>query len=166
MVVLQKLLYLAVKCLRKFLRVKGAWATYRQIQLATITQLEAAAITLDSRYKVLTLDEWKQIIQSDTLNISKKWKKDVFDCDNFALVFSAHCAEFYEVNTAGIAVGKVKDANTDEYIGRHAYNVLAVREGNEVVMYVYEPQTDELGKASRHTRLGDWIYETEFVIFG
>ena len=118
------------------------------------------------RDRVLTLDEWNQIIQSDTLNVAKKWKKDVFDCDNFAIAFSAHCAEYYEVNSAGIAVGKVRDADTLEEVGKHAYNILAVKENEELVLYLYEPQTDGLAKAGRQVKLDSWIYETEVVVFG
>jgi len=152
--------------LKRFLRVSGDWADWRQLQVAVVSQLGAAAITLDEKYKVLTLDEWNQIIQSDTLNVAKKWKKDVFDCDNFAIAFSAHCAEYYEVNSAGIAVGKVRDADTLEEVGKHAYNILAVKENEELVLYLYEPQTDGLAKAGRQVKLDSWIYETEVVVFG
>ena len=154
------------KVLRHFLRVEGEWVDYKQITVATVTQIGAVATTLDKRYKVLTLDKWKEIIKTDTLNETKKWKKDVFDCDNFALVFSAHCAEFHEVNSAGIAVGTIYDANTLNKIGKHAYNILAVKEGDQLVLYLYEPQTDGLTVASKKTKLGNWVYETEVVVFG
>lgn len=152
--------------LKYFLRVSGDWADWRQLQVAVASQLGAAAITLDERYKVLTLDKWCQIIESDTLNVVRKWKKDVFDCDNFAIAFSAHCAEYYEVNSAGIAIGTVRDADTLEKVGKHAYNILAVKEDEELVLYLYEPQTDGLAKAGRQVKLGSWIYETEVVVFG
>ena len=152
--------------LKHFLRVSGDWADWRQLQVAVASQLGAAAITLDEKYKVLTLDEWSQIVQSDTLNVVKKWKKDVFDCDNFAIAFSAHCAEYYEVNSAGIAIGTVRDADTLEEVGKHAYNILAVKENDELVLYLYEPQTDGLAKAGRQVKLGSWVYETEIVVFG
>ena len=156
---------LLTKLLRFLLRVEGEWVTNKQILLVTATQLKAIAITLDEKYKVLTLDQWKQIIQSDTLNETKRWKKNVFDCDNFALVFSAHCSEFYEVNSCGIAIGTVYNAYTNEKIGEHAYNVLAVKENDELVLYLYEPQTDELTKAKKRAKLGNWIYDTKVVVF-
>lgn len=170
MIVLEKVFKVLVKILKRmlkhFLKVNGDWVDWRLLQLAVVTQLGTAAITLDQKYKVLTLDEWKQIIRSDTLNITKKWKKDVFDCDNFAITFNAHCAEYYEVNTAGIAIGTIKHAGTLKNLGKHAYNILAVKENNELVLYLYEPQTDGLVKAGKQVRLGNWIYETEIVIFG
>ena len=166
MAVVKYIYKLLSKILRHFLRVEGEWVDYKQIEVATVTQIGAVVFTLDRKYKILTLDKWKEIIESDTLNETKKWKKDVFDCDNFALVFSAHCAEFYEVNSAGIAVGAIYDANTLEKVGKHAYNILAVKEGDQLVLYLYEPQTDGLTVAGKKTKLGNWIYETEIVVFG
>jgi len=168
--IVEKIYKMSVKVLRwmlrHFLRVSGDWVSHMQLYHAVMLQVGAAPVMLDSRYKVLTLDEWERIIQSDVLDSTKEWKKDVFDCDNFAIAFSAHCAEYYEVNSAGIAIGTVRDADTLEEVGKHAYNILAVKENDELVLYLYEPQTDGLAKASRQVKLGNWVYETEVVVFG
>jgi len=87
----------------------------------------------------------------------------VFDCDDFAIVFKAHVSEFYELNSVGIAIGKVYDVNTLKFIGYHAYNVIIVKD-KDYAVYLFEPQTDGLTKADKRTKLGNWIYETEWVL--
>ena len=87
----------------------------------------------------------------------------MFDCDDFAIVFKAHVAEFYEINSVGVAIGKVYDANTLRFIDYHAYNVIIVKD-NDCSVYVYEPQTDGLAKADKRTKLGNWIYETKWIL--
>ncbi|MCD6148176.1 lectin MOA-related protein [bacterium] len=126
-------------------------------------RLKCNVIPLDGRYKLVSLDTWKKIIQSDTLNLTKKWHRDVFDCDDFAIVFKAHVSEFYEINSVGVALGRIYDAKTSKYIGYHAYNLIVAKNGN-IELYVYEPQTDELVKAEKRARLGNCIYETDMVI--
>ena len=151
---------------RYFIGIDGEWVSSFYLEGLVHENIGCKVIFLDGRYKVPTIDVWRKIIKADILDKVKKWREDVFDCDNFALVFSAHCAEFYGVNTAGIALGNVYDANTLELVGYHAYNVLVAKEDGKIVLYIYEPQTDGLAKASKKTRLGDWIYETEKIIFG
>jgi len=126
-------------------------------------KLKCDVIPLDGKYKLVSLDTWKRIIQSDTLNLTKKWHRDVFDCDDFAIVFKAHVSEFYEINSVGIALGRIYDAKTNEFIGYHAYNLI-VAENEDIELYVYEPQTDELAKAEKRTKLDNYIYETDMVI--
>ena len=126
-------------------------------------RLKCNVIPLDGKYKLVSLDTWRKIIQSDTLNLTKKWHRDVFDCDDFAIVFKAHVSEFYEINSVGIALGRIYDAKTDEYIGYHAYNIIVAKNGG-IELYVYEPQTDELVKAEKRAKLGNRIYETDMVI--
>jgi len=162
-----EILYKILKwVIKRVLTVDGEWVDWKQLSIAVATTLGCAPICLDQKYKLITLDDWKEIIKSDTLNITKEWKQDVFDCDNFAITFNAHCAEFYEVNTAGIALGKLYDAYTLEFLGNHAFNVLVAKKDNQLKLYVYEPQTDELAEASKKTKVGDKIYEVEAVIFG
>ena len=126
-------------------------------------RLKCNVIPLDGRYKLVSLDTWKKIIQSDTLNLTKKWHRDVFDCDDFAIVFKAHVSEFYEINSVGVALGRIYDVKTNKYVGCHAYNLIVAKNGS-IELYVYEPQTDELVKAEKRTKLGNCIYETDVVI--
>jgi len=126
-------------------------------------RLKCNVILLDGKYKLVSLDTWKKIIRSDTLNLTKKWHRDVFDCDDFAIVFKAHVSEFYEINSVGVALGRIYDVKTNKYVGCHAYNLIVAKNGS-IELYVYEPQTDELVKAEKRTKLGNCIYETDVVI--
>ena len=158
-----KLLY---KLLKRTFGVKGEMVFNSVINTRLVSTLGCKTMLLDLWYKVVDLNTWKEIIQSDTLNSIKKWKRDVFDCDNFAIVFMAHVEELYEINSVGLAIGKIYDANSNKLVGYHAFNVIVVKEGNDLEVYLYEPQTDGLAKASKRTKLGNWLYEVDWVIMG
>lgn len=161
-----KILGLFGVIVRRLTRVVDGWADYVAIRTAVAVQIGAVPICLDEKYRVPTLDEWVEIINSDRLNEEKEYMKDVFDCDNFAIVFSAHCSEKYNINSAGVAAGRIYSAKTGEFLGLHAYNLLVVDEDSHVVLYLYEPQTDEYVRAESRTKLGNFIYETMYVVFG
>lgn len=158
-----KLLY---KLLKRAFRVEGEMVFNSVINTKLVSTLGCKTMLLDLWYKVADLNTWKEIIQSDTLNLIKKWKRDVFDCDNFAIVFVGHVNELYEINSVGLAIGRVYDVNTGKFVGYHAFNVIVVKEGDDLEVYVYEPQTDGLAKASKRTKLGNWLYEVDWVIMG
>lgn len=159
-VLLQRLL---LKLIRRKYKIGNDWVNNSYVTLLLKQTIGCKVKILDLYYRVVDLETWKKIIQSDTLNLTKKWHKDVFDCDDFAIVFKAHVAEFYEINSVGVAIGRVYDANTLEFIGYHAYNVIIVRD-DDCNVYLYEPQTDGLAKADKRTKLGNRIYETEWVL--
>jgi len=162
-ILLAKLLY---KLIKRVFRVEGEKVSWIVINTKLTSVLGCDTMLLDSWYKVVDLDTWKEIIQSDLLNLTKKWKKEVFDCDNFAITFVGHVSELYEINSVGIALGKVYDASSNKLVGYHAFNVIVVKEDKDLGIYVYEPQTDGLAKASRRTKIGNWIYEVDLVIMG
>jgi len=164
---ISKLIYYLTKILSKITKIIHKIKDFEEsgayIHGLIKCSLKCDVIPLDGKYRLVNLDTWKRIIQSDTLNLTKMWHRDVFDCDDFAIVFKAHVSEFYEINSVGIALGKIYDAKTDEYIGYHAYNIIVAKNGG-IELYVYEPQTDELVKAEKRAKLGNRIYETDMVI--
>jgi len=162
-ILLARLLY---KLLKRTFRVKGEKVSWIVVNTKLTSVLGCDVMLLDNWYKVVDLNTWKEIIQSDVLNLTKKWKKEVFDCDNFAITFVGHVNELYEINSVGIALGRVYDANSNKLIGYHAFNVIVVKEGKDLEIYVYEPQTDGLAKADKRTKLSNWIYEVDLVIMG
>ena len=162
-----KFLYrLAISWIKNRYKIHGEWAEDKLLYATVIDQLRCVPILLDRRYRVTTLDKWKEIIESDTLNEIKKWKKDVFDCDNFALAMVAHVNEVYELNSIGFAIGTVKKPSTLEEVGKHAYNVIAAKDNGKLTLYILEPQNDEIVLATPKARLRNYIYETEVVVFG
>ena len=164
---INKLIYYLTKILSKIVKIIHKIKDFEElgayIHGLIKCSLECDVIPLDGKYKLVSLDTWRKIIQSDTLNLTKKWHRDVFDCDDFAIVFKAHVSEFYEINSVGIALGKIYDAKTNKFISYHAYNLIVAKNGN-IELYVYEPQTDELVKAEKRTKLGNCIYEIDTVI--
>jgi len=152
--------------MKKKLKVEGGWIKNDTLYFAVARQMGTIPILLDRRYRVTTIDEWYKIIKSDNLNEVKKWKEDVFDCDNFAMAIVARVNEMYELNSIGIAIGTLKDAETMEMLGKHAYNVIAADVDGTVKLFILEPQTDEIVEAKPSTKIGDRIYETEIVVFG
>lgn len=161
-----KVLGLLGVLVRRRTRVVDGWVDSIAIETAVITQIGAIPICLDERYRVPTICEWVDIIKSDKLSRKKKYIRDVFDCDNFAIVFSAHCSEGYNINSAGIAVGRIYNAETGKFLGLHAYNILAANKDSYVRLYLYEPQTGGYVVADSKTKLGSLIYETMCVVFG
>jgi len=117
----------------------------------------------DGKYWFTSLEAWKRIVTSDKLNETKQYKLDRFDCDNFAIAFSAHVAENYDLNSAGIAIGAVLDKD-NKLLGYHAYNCLIVKNGDKTELWLYEPQTDHMNKASRETVMGGVVYRTDLII--
>lgn len=92
----------------------------------------------DLEYCSFNLDEWK-IILTDIFNELKPketYKSRIFDCDDFALVFSgvltysAFKSEFTEQPAFAIAWSNV-----------HAFNLFI---DNENKIYVYEPQSNDI----------------------
>lgn len=121
----------------------------------------------DKKYRLTDFETWKAIIAMDWSD-KREYIYDIFDCDNFAFLFSARIADYFELNSAGTAFGSIYDKNTGKYIGEHAFNIIVTQEnlGNKKII-VYEPMTDgycefEKGK---DIIIGNWIYKPRWLIF-
>lgn len=93
---------------------------------------ETTQIFDDNEYYFTDEKGWLSIL--DKMKLSPKYKKDRFDCDNFADLVRAYLSENYGLNGCGKAYGHVP-----EY---HCFNVLLVPNG----YIIYEPQTREIVK--------------------
>lgn len=92
----------------------------------------------DLEYCSFSLDEWK-IILSDIFNELKPketYKSQVFDCDDFALVFSGVLA--YSVFKSGFTE---QPAFAIAWSNSHAYNLFI---DNNNAIYIYEPQNNSI----------------------
>jgi len=93
----------------------------------------------DSTYYIPSYEDAVEIINNSALD-RKKWAKDRFDCDDFALVLKSHFAE------AAYAEGKRRAAHCfgivwGEFPTPHAINWMIAGDGG---LLFIEPQTDEV----------------------
>jgi len=128
--------------------------------LQDITENKLNYISLaDQNYYLIPWEQWKQIIEVDWTD-KKKYLKDRFDCDNFAFLFAARMAEIFDINSAGVAHGKVN-------IG-HFWNAIVVKDNmGNLRLYYYEPMKDlytEFKKGSQPI-MGSWSYTTYSLRF-
>ncbi len=122
-----------------------------------LTGLSAAEIRLaDKKYYTVDWQTWLAIIKWDWVN-EKKWLSDKWDCDNFANYFSSRVAYLFHLNSCGSVSGNIKDANTDEMIGPHRFNMIVT---NDWELYLYEPMIDFYCKIKKGEKgvCGIWRY--------
>jgi len=136
-------------------------------ELSKLIQQKCKSTTVwcwDGKYYYVSLEDWKKIINKDTLD-RMKWLAEYHDCDNFATQFSAYVDIFFQINSAGIAIGEVLDKN-NRVIGYHAWNCLIVQENDKAEVYFYEPQGDILKKVESCIVNMDWAkYSADIIIF-
>ncbi len=138
--------------------------------LSQQTGLSPSTISLaDEKYHCVSWAKWEAIKEYD-LTDRLLYYADVFDCDNFAFLFSSLSTMNYHLNSAGVAFGNVYGVKTGALITRHAFNLIITQdEGGIMNLYLFEPQTDDscLFKKGRDNiieRLG-WRYVPDWLIF-
>lgn len=116
----------------------------------------------DRKYHTIGWEDWKGLIKWDWID-EREYLNEIFDCDNFAHVFSGHMMEIYVLNTAGIGMHiHLVDPEDESHIGYHRANVIYTKEGD---LYLYEPMTDEFTKMeSTSPVIGDWQYDFNSII--
>ena len=106
------------------------------------TGVDSNSISMaDEKYFMTSWAKWGQIIDYDLID-QMIYKADKYDCDNFAGSFSNRAAEIYELNTCGIAYGSIYNAETDSYLGEHAFNIIVTYDNGKINLICYEPMTD------------------------
>jgi len=86
----------------------------------------------DDEYYLPSLENWKIVLETARDWASKTlppYKKNRFDCENFALAIWAKVAWGWQINPIGIAIG-----------AGHAFLLFLAYEGNKIVPHTYEPQ--------------------------
>lgn len=116
----------------------------------------------DAKYRVPRLGSIEKIVKWDWTNV-KSYIREYFDCDDFARVFKAHMLEYYMVNSVALAIGEVRDKNTNRLLGYHAWNYITVINGDgKLVTLLFEPQTDMYTSGDI---IGGWKYKPLLVIY-
>lgn len=109
--------------------------TNHQVQDAlkesTLSGLQA--VPLDRTYWGVSIETWKLIL-AYTGTDRKKYVKDSFDCDNFAVHLTDVSADKFEINGVGIVV---------DGSGGHAYCSLLIATKNGLSIATVEPQNDK-----------------------
>ena len=91
-------------------------------------------LPLDETYWAVAIETWHLILAYNGTD-KKRYVKDVFDCDNFAILFAGSVADKFSINGAGIVI---------DYSGGHAYSaLLVVTEDGALAFATIEPQNDE-----------------------
>ena len=90
-------------------------------------------LPLDETYWGVSLETWHLILAYNGTD-KKRYVKDTFDCDNFAILFAGSVADKFSINGAGIVI---------DYSGGHAYiALLVVTEDGSLAFATIEPQND------------------------
>jgi len=87
----------------------------------------------DEEYYLPPLAEWKLVLEDVAMwarNNLPEYKRNRFNCENFALATWFRVAWVYMINSIGIAIG-----------GGHAFNLIVAYEDGKVVPHTYEPQS-------------------------
>jgi len=133
----------------------------RQLLINT-TGVPTFSISLsDNKYFLTTWERWGEIIDFDLID-QLVYYYDKFDCDNFAFYFASRAAGLYGLNTGGVAYGSIYDKNTNELLGRHAFNIIVTT--NDI--RAYEPMTDEdcVIEAGKPIVIGGWRYVCDWIL--
>lgn len=108
-------------------------------------------ITLDGRYYTCSKSDFLKIIAWDWVD-RRKYIAQKFDCENFAIVFHAHCALMFDLNSVGIVI---------DWSSAHGYNNFI---DNLLDHYLEEPQSDILWKLSDSVN-GSYKFQNGVVLF-
>lgn len=87
---------------------------------------------LDGKYRMTNQTNMLNAIAWDWVD-KRRYIKDFFDCENFAIAFKAHMDYFLHLNQVGIVV---------DYVSGHSYNMVIFPDHEKVMLL--EPQSDVL----------------------
>lgn len=99
---------------------------------------------LDNKYKCIDFFDF-DLFKTVACVYPEEYKAEIFDCDNFALVFLGRCLEYYSRNNAGSApifgfmTGDIR-LNDGDPMRIHAVNWFI----SDKDLYIYEPMYNEI----------------------
>ncbi len=137
--------------------------------LSDQTGIPAYSISLaDEKFYMETIDKIYQIIEFDLLD-QEEYHADWFDCENFALLFSARTALIYKLNSLGTAFGNIYDPITNKFLFRHGFNLILAHENGILKLLLYEPQDDDsvLWQKGKDNILPilNWKYSPDWLLY-
>lgn len=84
---------------------------------------------MDGQYWTANKDIWKLLVAWDWVN-TKKYAADLWDCENFALLFKGRSDYHFGLNSCGVVI---------DYSSGHGYNLIVYPDGS---VDLFEPQSD------------------------
>jgi len=118
--------------------------------------LEVPLGMLDSIYYYTNLGGWGKILK-DLVFKSSLYKKDKFDCENYALKAMSLCHERYGLNTMGMVIG-------DTPLGRHGWNIFYHGDG----FMLWEPNEGFPAKIKDFSgsafEIGEYGYKPDLIL--
>lgn len=122
--------------------------------------------TFDEEYYFPSYKKFKEILAEDrsdaiTYILEKR------DCDNIAVIFSAHMSECYGINSTGVTVGALRHIDTNRLLGYHAWNsVIVYDEDIDALKLLFvEPQNDEYSEFGSTVKLCNKTYVPEIIFW-
>lgn len=105
----------------------------------------------DTFYYYVSLEDWGKILR-DLVFSSSLYKRDKFDCEDYAMKAWVVCRERYGINTLGVVHG-------DTDLGHHAFNILYYGDG----FMLFEPNEGFPFSGSAFD-IGEYGYKPELVL--
>jgi hypothetical protein len=109
----------------------------------------------DPQYLIYNRIDWTSIFEKVQPIIEDRWRKDIWDCDNYAEFFHAYLAYIMKENGA-----ELQGCIAITWSRTHAYNCFMDHDKN---IWVYEPQNGEI-KGQWQDPLLDEMYKTRIVL--
>lgn len=136
------------------------WGVQRYHLIRTLNGLGIKAfpegVALDAWYYFTDLEGWGKVLQNLVFN-SNLYKKDIFDCEDYALKAQVVCAERYGLNALRLCIGDVPR-------GKHGFNLFFY--GDRVGIkggMLFEPNEGYPFSGSAF-EIGDYGYKPEIVL--
>lgn len=122
--------------------------------------------TFDAEYYFPSLKRFKEILEEDRSD-AIQYLSEKRDCDNIAVIFSAHMSEYYGINSTGVTVGELRNKDTNRLLGYHAWNSVIVydEDTDKVKLLFVEPQNDEYSEFGSSVKLCNKNYVPEIVFW-
>jgi len=100
---------------------------------------------VDSTYWLTDRAGIREVIEFDWTD-KHRYVAEARDCDDFAWYFKSHLSEWHDLTAVAWAWGAVYEDG--EFLGLHAWNVILVKEGDDLKALWYEPQTDVISDSN------------------
>ena len=106
-------------------------------------------LPLDLKYYLTNQTNFLNIVAWDWVD-SKKYQRETFDCENFAIAFKSHVDWQFGLNQVGIVI---------DYAAGHGYNLVIFPDGRVMLL---EPQNDQLFVWAN--RAAQYVLKSAFVL--
>jgi len=96
---------------------------------------------VDATYWLTDRKGIRRVIEFDWTD-KHRYVAEARDCDDFAWYFKSHLSEWHDLTAVAWAWGAVYE--DEEFLGLHAWNIIIIKEDDDLKVLFYEPQTDAI----------------------